>query len=186
MVVKPSEETPSTATLLGEVMNKVGVPKGVYNVVHGFGPDSAGAFLTSHPGVNGITFTGETRTGTAIMKAGAEGIRPVSLELGGKNAALVFADCDFDVAVETVTRSCFENCGQVCLGTERVYVERPIFDKFVSALKAKAESMKPGRPDDPATKIGPLVSQEHREKVLSYYKKAKDEGAKIVTGGGHP
>src|ERR1035438_1102012 len=168
VVVKPSEETPSTATLLGEVMNKVGIPKGVYNVVHGFGPDSAGAFLTSHPGVNGITFTGETRTGTAIMKAGAEGIRPVSLELGGKNAALVFADCDFDVAVNTVTRSAFENCGQVCLGTERVYVERPVFDKFVAALKAKAESMKPGRPEDPATKIGPLVSQEHRDKVLSY------------------
>jgi len=186
VVVKPSEETPSTATLLGEVMNKVGVPKGVYNVVHGFGPDSAGAFLTTHPGVNGITFTGETRTGTAIMKAGAEGIRPVSLELGGKNAALVFADCDFDVAVDTVTRSCFENCGQVCLGTERVYVERPIFDKFVAALKSKAEGMKPGRPDDPTTKIGPLVSHEHREKVLSYYKKAKDEGAKIVTGGGIP
>ena len=127
-------------------MNKVGVPKGVYNVVHGFGPDSAGAFLTSHPDVNGITFTGETRTGTAIMKAGADGIRPVSLELGGKNAALVFADCDFQVAVDTVTRSCFENAGQVCLGTERVYVERPIFDKFVAALKAKAEGMKPGRP----------------------------------------
>jgi aminomuconate-semialdehyde/2-hydroxymuconate-6-semialdehyde dehydrogenase len=186
VVVKPSEETPSTAALLGEVMNKVGIPKGVYNVVHGFGPDSAGAFLTSHPGVNGITFTGETRTGTAIMKAGAEGIRPVSLELGGKNAALVFADCDFDVAVNTVTRSAFENCGQVCLGTERVYVERPIFDKFVAALKAKAEGMKPGRPEDPATKIGPLVSQEHRDKVLSYYKKAKDEGAMIVTGGGIP
>ena len=186
VVVKPSEETPSTATLLGEVMNKVGVPKGVYNVVHGFGPGSAGAFLTSHPDVNGITFTGETSTGTAIMKAGAEGIRPVSLELGGKNAALVFADCDFEVAVDTVTRSAFENCGQVCLGTERVYVERPIFDKFVKALEAKAEGMKPGRPDDPATKIGPLVSQEHRQKVLSYYKKAKDEGATIVTGGGVP
>jgi len=186
VVVKPSEETPGTATLLGEVMNKVGVPKGVYNVVHGFGPDSAGAFLTSHPGVNGITFTGETGTGTAIMKAGAEGIRPVSLELGGKNAALVFADCDFNIAVDTVTRSTFENCGQVCLGTERVYVERPIFDKFVTALKTKAEGMKPGRPEDPATKIGPLVSQEHRNKVLSYYKKARDEGARVVTGGGIP
>ena len=186
VVVKPSEETPMTATLLGDVMNKVGVPKGVYNVVHGFGPDSAGAFLTSHPDVNGITFTGETRTGTAIMKAAAEGIRPVSLELGGKNAATVFADCDFDVAVDTVTRSCFENCGQVCLGTERVYVQRPIFDKFVAALKAKAEAMKPGRPFDKDTKIGPLVSKEHQNKVLSYYKKAKDEGATIVTGGGIP
>jgi aminomuconate-semialdehyde/2-hydroxymuconate-6-semialdehyde dehydrogenase len=186
VVVKPSEETPSTATLLGEVMNTVGVPKGVYNVVHGFGPDSAGAFLTGHPGVNGITFTGETGTGTAIMKAGADGIRPVSLELGGKNPALVFADCDFDVAVATVTRSTFENCGQVCLGTERVYVERPIFDKFVEALKASAEAMKPGRPEDPDTKIGPLVSLGHREKVLSYYDKAKQEGANIVTGGGVP
>ena len=186
VVIKPSEETPLTATLLGEVMNKVGVPKGVYNVVHGFGPDSAGAFLTSHPDVNGITFTGETRTGTAIMQAGAVGIRPVSLELGGKNAALVFADCDFQVAVDTVTRSCFENAGQVCLGTERVYVERPIFDKFVAALKEKAEGMKPGRPFDADTKIGPLVSKEHLDKVLSYYKKAKDEGATIVTGGGVP
>jgi aminomuconate-semialdehyde/2-hydroxymuconate-6-semialdehyde dehydrogenase len=186
VVVKPSEETPSTATLLGEVMNSVGVPKGVYNVVHGFGPDSAGAFLTTHPGVNGITFTGETGTGTAIMKAGADGIRPVSLELGGKNPALVFADCDFDVAVATVTRSTFENCGQVCLGTERVYVERPIFDKFVDALKVQAEAQKPGRPEDPETKIGPLVSLQHREKVLSYYDKAKQEGATIVTGGGVP
>lgn len=186
IVVKPSEETPLTATLLGEVMNKVGVPKGVYNVVHGFGPDSAGAFLTSHPDVDGITFTGETRTGTAIMQAGAVGIRPVSLELGGKNAAIVFADCDFQVAVDTVTRSCFENAGQVCLGTERVYVQRPIFDKFVAALKQKAETMTPGRPFDKATKIGPLVSKEHQAKVLSYYKKAKDEGATIVTGGGIP
>jgi aminomuconate-semialdehyde/2-hydroxymuconate-6-semialdehyde dehydrogenase len=186
VVVKPSEETPSTATLLGEVMNTVGVPKGVYNVVQGFGPNSAGAFLTTHPDVNGITFTGETRTGTAIMKAGAEGIRPVSLELGGKNAALVFTDCDFDVAINTVTRSVFENCGQVCLGTERVYVERPIFDKFVAALKIKAEAMKPGRPADPATRIGPLVSHEHLDKVLSYYRKAKEEGANIITGGGIP
>lgn len=186
VVVKPSEETPSTATLLGEVMNQVGVPNGVYNVVQGFGPDSAGAFLTSHPGVNGVTFTGETRTGTAIMKAAADGIRPVSLELGGKNAALVFADCDFEVAVQTVTRSVFENCGQVCLGTERVYVERPIFDKFVAALKQQAEAMKPGLPNDPATKIGPLVSQEHLRKVLHYYQKAKEEGATVVTGGGVP
>lgn len=186
VVVKPSEETPATATLLGEVMNAVGVPRGVYNVVHGFGPDSAGEFLTRHPDVNGITFTGETRTGTAIMKAAAEGIRPVSMELGGKNAAVVFADCDFQVALDTVTRSCFENAGQVCLGTERVYVERPIFDKFVTALKARAEAMKPGLPFDPETKIGPLISKEHQAKVLSYYDKAREEGATVVTGGGVP
>jgi aminomuconate-semialdehyde/2-hydroxymuconate-6-semialdehyde dehydrogenase len=186
VVVKPSEATPSTATLLGEVMNKVGVPPGVYNVVNGFGVNSAGALLTAHPDVNGITFTGETKTGTAIMKAGAEGIRPVSLELGGKNAAVVFADCDFDNAINTVTRSVFENCGQVCLGTERVYVERPIFDKFVAALKVKASEMKPGRPFDADTKIGPLVSKIHQKKVLSYYAKAKEEGATIVFGGGVP
>lgn len=186
VVVKPSEETPATATLLGEVMNAVGMPAGVYNVVHGFGPDSAGEFLTRHPDVNGITFTGETRTGTAIMKAAAEGIRPVSLELGGKNAAVVFADCDFQVAVDTVTRSCFENAGQVCLGTERVYVERPIFDKFVAALKARAEAMTPGEPFDPATKIGPVISKEHQAKVLGYYRKAVEEGATVVTGGGVP
>ena len=186
VVVKPSEETPATATLLGEVMNAVGVPKGVYNVVHGFGPDSAGAFLTEHPDVDGITFTGETRTGTAIMKAAAEGIRPVSMELGGKNAAVVFADCDFQVAVDTVTRSCFENAGQVCLGTERVYVERPIFDKFVAALKLKAEAMTPGQPFDATTKIGPVISKEHQAKVLSYYAKAREQGATVVTGGGVP
>ena len=186
VVVKPSEETPATTTLLGEVMNAVGVPKGVYNVVHGFGPDSAGEFLTTHPDINGITFTGETRTGTAIMKAAAEGIRPVSMELGGKNAAVVFADCDFQVAVDTVTRSCFENAGQVCLGTERVYVERPLFDKFVAALKQKAETMTPGLPFDAATRIGPVISKEHQAKVLSYYAKAREEGATVVTGGGVP
>jgi aminomuconate-semialdehyde/2-hydroxymuconate-6-semialdehyde dehydrogenase len=186
VVVKPSEETPSTATLLGEAMNKVGVPKGVYNVVHGFGPGSAGEFLTRHPGVNALTFTGETRTGEAIMKAAAEGVRPVSFELGGKNAGIVFSDCDFEAAVEGIARAAFANCGQVCLGTERVYVERPIFDRFVAALKKKAEGMKPGRPEDKATGIGPLISQEHRRKVLSYYEKAKAEGATVVTGGGVP
>jgi aminomuconate-semialdehyde/2-hydroxymuconate-6-semialdehyde dehydrogenase len=186
VVVKPSEETPTTATLLGEVMNKVGVPKGVYNVVHGFGPDSAGEFLTRHRGVDAITFTGETRTGTAIMKAAAEGTRAVSFELGGKNAGIVFADCDFDAAVDGIARAVFANCGQVCLGTERVYVERPIFERFVQALKARAEAMKPGRPEDPATGIGPLISLEHQRKVLAYYASAKADGATIVTGGGIP
>ncbi|WP_454916564.1 2-hydroxymuconic semialdehyde dehydrogenase [Xanthobacter sediminis] len=186
VVVKPSEETPLTATLLGEVMNKVGVPKGVYNVVHGLGPDSAGEFLTRHPLVDGITFTGETRTGEAIMRQAARGVRQVSFELGGKNPALVFADCDLDKAVEGTLRSAFSNCGQVCLGTERVYVERPVFDAFVARLKAGAEALKPGRPEDPATSLGPLVSQEHRGKVLSYYKLALEEGATLVTGGGVP
>jgi aminomuconate-semialdehyde/2-hydroxymuconate-6-semialdehyde dehydrogenase len=186
VIVKPSEETPATATLLGEVMNKVGVPPGVYNVLHGFGPNSAGEFLTRHPGVNGITFTGETRTGEAIMAAAARGVRPVSFELGGKNAGVVFADCDFDKAIAGITRSTFENCGQVCLGTERVYVQRPIFDKFVQALKAKAEDLKLGDPHTPGVTMGPLISAEHKRKVLAYYEKAKAEGATVVTGGGSP
>ncbi len=186
VVVKPSEETPLTATLLGEVMNKVGVPKGVYNVVHGFGPQSAGEFLTQHPLVNGVTFTGETRTGEAIMRQAALGVRQVSFELGGKNPAIVFADCDLDKAIEGTMRSAFANCGQVCLGTERIYVERPIFDAFVARLKAGAESLKPGRPEDAATNLGPLISQEHRSKVLSYYQLALKEGATLITGGGVP
>ena len=186
VVVKPSEETPTTAALLGEVMNAVGVPPGVYNVVQGFGPDSAGEFLTRHPGVDAITFTGETGTGTAIMKAAAEGVRPVSFELGGKNPAIVFADCDFDAAVEGTMRSAFANCGQVCLGTERVYVERPIFERFVAAMKQRTEALKLGRPFDPDTGLGPLISRAHQDKVLSYYRKAVVEGATVVTGGGVP
>ncbi len=186
VVVKPSEETPMTTALLGEVMNAVGMPKGVFNVVNGFGPDSAGEFLTHHPLVDAITFTGETRTGTAIMKAAAEGMRDISFELGGKNAGVVFADANFDDAVNGIFRSAFLNSGQVCLGTERVYVERPIFDKFVAALKAKAEAVKYGRPEDHGSDYGPLISAEHKQKVMSYYKKAVDEGATVVTGGGVP
>ena len=150
------------------------------------GANSAGAFLTAHPDVDALTFTGETRTGEVIMKAAANGSRPVSLEMGGKNASIVFADCDFDKAIEGTLRSVFLNCGQVCLGTERVHVERPIFDKFVAALKAGAEGMKIGVPDDPAANFGPLVSKKHQEKVLSYYKVAVEEGATVVTGGGVP
>ena len=186
VVVKPSEDTPSTTTLLGEVMRDAGVPDGVFNVVHGFGPDSAGQYLTEHPDVDAITFTGETRTGTAIMRAAAVGVRPVSFELGGKNAGIVFADCDLDAAVAGITRSAFLNSGQVCLGTERVYVERPIFDEFARRLKASAEALRPGDPNDHATNFGPLISAEHRAKVLSYYARAKEEGATVVTGGGVP
>lgn len=186
VVVKPSEETPATATLLGEVMQTVGVPPGVYNVVHGFGARSAGEFLTRHRGVAAITFTGETATGAEIIKAAADGIRPVSLELGGKNPALVFADCDLDAAVAGITRAAFLNTGQICLGTERVYVERPIFERFVAALKEKADGLKPGHPSDKSTGIGPLISIEHREKVLKYYRRAVADGATVVCGGGIP
>lgn len=184
VVAKPSEETPSTCALLGEVMNAVGVPPGVFNVVHGFGPGSAGEALTTHPDVDAITFTGETRTGEAITKVAATGARDVSLELGGKNAALIFADCDLDAAVEGTIRSTFTNCGQVCLCSERIYVERSIFDAFVERFGQAAKALKPGAPDAADTTIGPLISAAHRKKVLSYFDKAKAEGATIIAGGG--
>ena len=186
VVVKPSEETPATATLLGEVMNECGVPAGVYNVVHGFGPQSAGEFLTTHTQVNAITFTGETHTGEIIMRAASVGLRNISLECGGKNPGLIFADCDLDKAIEGTIRSAFVNCGQVCLGTERVYVQRPIFDEFVARLKTEVEKLKLGRPENDDVDLGPLVSLEHRDKVLSYYQLAIEEGATVVTGGGVP
>lgn len=186
VVVKPSEETPATTTLLGEVMNEVGIPPGVYNVINGRGADSAGEYLTQHRDVDAITFTGETITGTAIMKNAAVGIRDVSFELGGKNAGIVFADSDFDDAVDGIARAVFANCGQVCLGTERVYVERPIFERFAEALKARAEGMKIGPPDDEASTLGPMVSMQQRNKVLSYYDKAAALGANVLTGGGVP
>jgi aminomuconate-semialdehyde/2-hydroxymuconate-6-semialdehyde dehydrogenase len=186
VVVKPSEETPLTTTLLGEVMNECGVPEGVYNVVHGFGPNSAGAYLTEHPEVDAITFTGETRTGEIITQAAAVGLRDVSMECGGKNAGIVFADCDMEKALEGTMRSVFVNCGQVCLGTERLYVERPIFDEFVRSLAERAAALKLGRPEDTDSNMGPLISKEHQEKVLSYYKLAVEEGATVVLGGGVP
>jgi aminomuconate-semialdehyde/2-hydroxymuconate-6-semialdehyde dehydrogenase len=186
VVVKPSEESPGTATLLGEVVQSVGMPPGVYNVVHGFGEGSAGELLTKHPSVAAVTFTGETPTGEAIMKAAASGVRPVSLELGGKNPGIVFSDCDFEAAVAGISRAAFLNCGQVCLGTERVYVQREIFERFVNALRDSAEAMRPGHPSDKSTGIGPLISVQHREKVLRYYRLALEEGARVVCGGGIP
>ena len=167
-------------------MNEVGVPAGVYNVVNGLGPNSTGEFLTKHSGVDAITFTGETITGTAIMQNAAVGIRDVSFELGGKNAAVVFADCDMEAALDGTARSAFANCGQVCLGTERVYVERAIFDDFVAGLKKKAEGLKIGLPQDEDTGLGPMVSSQQREKVLGYYRQAKELGATVITGGSVP
>ena len=186
VVVKPSEETPATATLLGEVMSAVGIPPGVYNVVHGGGPGSAGAFLTAHPDVDGITFTGETATGEKIMAAAARGVRPVSLELGGKNAGIIFDDADFDKTMEGIGRACFANTGQVCLGTERLYVQRGIFDRVAQGLAQKARSYRFGDPFDKATTMGPVISEEHRAKVLRYYARARAEGAELLAGGGVP
>lgn len=186
VVVKPSEDSPSSATLLAEVMHEAGLPAGVFNLVHGFGPNSAGEFLTRNPDVDAITFTGESRTGEAIMKVAAEGVRDVSFELGGKNAAVVFADCDFEAAVAGVLRSSFTNSGQVCLCSERVYVERPIYERFVAAMKAGAKALKIGYPDEDGVNMGSLISHKHRDKVLGYFDLALNEGATLVTGGGVP
>jgi aminomuconate-semialdehyde/2-hydroxymuconate-6-semialdehyde dehydrogenase len=185
VIAKPSEETPSSAVLLAQVMQEVGIPPGVFNLLHGFGAGSTGEALVSHPDVRAVTFTGETSTGAAIMKGAAPTVKALSFELGGKNAALVFADADFDAAVAGTMRSVFSNCGQVCLCSERVYVERPIFERFVEALAARARALKIGGPYEGAD-IGPLISRAHRDKVLSYYRLAREEGGEIVCGGGAP
>jgi aminomuconate-semialdehyde/2-hydroxymuconate-6-semialdehyde dehydrogenase len=139
----------------------------------------------SHPDVSAIAFTGETGTGAAIMRSAAATVKALSFELGGKNAAIVFADADFEAAIAGTMRSVFSNCGQVCLCSERVYVERPIFERFVETLAARARAMKIGGPYEGAD-IGPLISRAHREKVLDYYRLAREEGGTIVCGGGVP
>lgn len=186
LVVKPSKETPGSATVLAEILEEAGVPAGVYNVVHGFGRDSAGQFLTEHPDIDGVTFTGSTATGTGIMKAVAPLVKPISFELGGKNAALVFADANLDDAVAGLTRSLFTNGGQVCLCTERVYIQRPIFEEVASRVADAARELKQGRPEDPTTTMSPLISQAHRRKVQDYVKLAEEAGATTLVGGGIP
>nr|WP_273941899.1 2-hydroxymuconic semialdehyde dehydrogenase [Kutzneria chonburiensis] len=186
VVVKPSEDTPASATLLAEIITEAGAPAGAYNVVHGFGPGSAGEYLTTHPDVDGITFTGESRTGSAIMKAVAPRVLPVSFELGGKNAAVVFDDADLERTVDGLARSVFTNTGQVCLCTERIYVQRGVFDEVAAGLAKRAQELRFGNPYDPSTTTGPLISQAHRKKVLSYYAIAEQEGAQLLAGGGIP
>ena len=186
VVVKPSEETPTTATLLAEVLADAGLPAGAYNVVHGFGPGSAGEFLVTHPGVDGITFTGSSATGTEVMRAAAPGVRPVSFELGGKNAAIVFDDVDVEEALDGLSRSVFTNTGQVCLCTERLYVHRAVFTDVVDGLAERAARLRLGDPLSARTTTGPLISHAHRRKVLRFFDLAEAAGAKVVAGGGTP
>ncbi len=185
VVVKPSQVTPTTTSLLGEVMSKVGVPNGAYNVVQGKG-SITGNLITSHKDIDAITFTGETKTGEMIMDACSKGVRDVSLELGGKNPAVIFADCDIEKAISETARSVFANSGQVCLGTERVYVQRAIFDEFVNKLKEAGSRLKVGVQNDESVDMGPVVSAAHRDKVLEFYENAKKEGANVILGGGAP
>jgi aminomuconate-semialdehyde/2-hydroxymuconate-6-semialdehyde dehydrogenase len=183
VVLKPAEDTPASATILGRLAIEAGLPPGVLNVVHGYGPDSAGQALTENPDVDRITFTGESGTGRIIARAGAANLTPASLELGGKGANIVFADADLDNAVEWAIKAIFTNAGQVCLAGSRLFVQREIYDEFLDRFVAAAEAMRIGDPKDAATQFGPLASEEHFTKVKSYVETVELEGGKIRTGG---
>ncbi|KWX10397.1 betaine-aldehyde dehydrogenase, partial [Carbonactinospora thermoautotrophica] len=183
VVLKPAEDTPASATLLARLAAEAGMPPGVLNVVHGYGPDSAGQALTEADGVDRITFTGESATGRVIARAAARRLVPVSLELGGKGANLVFADADLDNAVDWSIKAIFTNTGQVCLAGSRLYVQRPVYEEFLARFVAAAEAMTVGDPTLETTQIGPLASAEHHAKVCGYVRSVEAEGGKILTGG---
>ncbi|OUS79716.1 aldehyde dehydrogenase [Rhodococcus sp. NCIMB 12038] len=182
VVLKPAEDTPASATLMARLALEAGIPPGVFNVVHGYGPDSVGEALTQNPDIDRITFTGESGTGRVIARAAAANLVPVSLELGGKGANVVFADADLDNAIDWSIRAIFTNAGQVCLAGSRIYVERPLLDEFVDRFVAAANAMVVGDPKDPATQIGPLASGEHYTKVRGYFDTIGDSGGKCLTG----
>jgi aminomuconate-semialdehyde/2-hydroxymuconate-6-semialdehyde dehydrogenase len=180
-VLKPAEQSPASAARLAELAIQAGLPPGVLNVVHG--PGSTGAALVTHPGVDLITFTGETRTGEAIMRNAATGVRAVSFELGGKGASIVFADADLHQAVTVAADSAFSNSGQVCLAGTRLLVQRPVYEQVVEMLLKAADELRVGDPREPGTQIGPLSSAEHHAKVTDHLRCAAAEGAVMLTGG---
>lgn len=182
VVAKPSEVTPMTAFLLANICREAGLPRGVLNIVHGLGPKCGNA-IVSHPGIKAISFTGGTKTGEHIARTAAPMFKKLSLELGGKNPTLIFADCDFDKTVDEVLRAAFANQGQICLCGSRIYVERPLYEKFRAALVEKASCLVVGDPQEISTQQGALVSQAHQQKVLSYIELAQQEGGKLLTGG---
>ncbi len=183
VVLKPAEDTPASATIWARLALEAGVPEGVLNVVHGFGPNSVGEALTRNPAVDRITFTGESSTGRIISAAAAANLIPVSLELGGKGANIVFDDAEMDNAVRWAVQAIFRNAGQVCLAGSRLYVQNGIYDEFMRRYKIAAESMKVGDPKDPTTEFGPLASSVHHDKVTSYFDTIAVDGGRILTGG---
>lgn len=185
-VIKPAEMTPLTVSLLGEIAKEAGIPDGVVNIIHGFGPNSAGEYMTTHPEVDLISFTGETATGKAILKNGADTLKKVSFELGGKAANIVFADANLDKAIPVSIQAAFMNSGQVCLAGSRILVQRSIMDEFVERFKQAASELVVGDPQDAKTNMGPVVSSEHYEKVTGYLQIAKEENATLVYGGKRP
>jgi aminomuconate-semialdehyde/2-hydroxymuconate-6-semialdehyde dehydrogenase len=186
VVLKPAEQSPLSADHLGRLAIEAGFPPGVLNVVHGLGPDAAGEALTRDPRIERITFTGESATGRAIMSAAAANLVPVSLELGGRSANIVFADCDLERAVEGSVRAIFSNNGEVCLAGSRLLVEREIVDAFTELFVAATERLQLGDPKSPLTDIGPLVDMQHREKVERYVELGLTEGGRVACGGGRP
>ena len=182
VIAKPSEITPMTAYLFSKICIEAGLPAGVLNILHGTGP-SIGNPLTTHPKIKAISFTGGTATGAHISKVTAGMFKKLSLELGGKNPTLVFADCDFEDTVDNVVRSAFSNQGQICLCGSRIYIERPIYQKFKEAFVKRVKTLKLGDPLKDTTQFGALVSKPHMDKVLSYIELAQEEGGRILTGG---
>lgn len=182
VVAKPSEVTPWTATLLGELAATAGLPPGVLNIVHGTGPE-VGEPLVTHPGIAAVTFTGSTAVGRRIATHCAPLLRKVSLELGGKNATLVFADGPWREQLDVIVRSAFQNSGQICLCGSRLLVERSIFDTFRDAFVERARALRVGDPLDGATDLGPLASQAHFDKVAAAIARARDEGGRVLCGG---
>jgi len=182
VVAKPSEVTPMTAYLLSQVAREVGLPPGVLNIVHGLGP-KVGAAMSEHPDIAAISFTGSTRVGAEIARVTAPLFKKVSLEMGGKNPNVVFEDCDFEEAVATTVRSSFSNQGQICLCGPRVFVQRPLYERFKEALVARTRALKVGDPLEAGTDQGALVSQQHFDKVMGYLDLARREGGRVLTGG---
>ncbi|MBI1268247.1 MAG: aldehyde dehydrogenase family protein [Cryomorphaceae bacterium] len=182
VVAKPSEVTPMTAFMLSELCTKAGLPKGVFNIVHGLGT-KAGDAIISHPEIKAISFTGGTATGAYIASKAAPMFKKLSLELGGKNPNIIFDDCDFDRMLTTTVHSSFANQGQICLCGSRIFVQRGIYDRFKAAFVEKVSRMVPGHPQNPDTKFGALVSKPHMEKVLEYIELAKSEGGTVLCGG---
>lgn len=182
VVAKPSEITPYTAYLLSQVCIDAGLPKGVLNIVHGLG-GKVGQAIVEHEGIKAISFTGGTETGKRIAATAAPMFKKLSLELGGKNPTLVFADCDFEETVKQVVTASFRNQGEICLCGSRIFIENSIYEKFRDAFVARAKALKVGDPNDDDSNLGAIVSLQHKNKILSYVQLAKEEGGKVLCGG---
>jgi 5-carboxymethyl-2-hydroxymuconic-semialdehyde dehydrogenase len=185
VVLKPAELTPLTASLLPEIIEEAGVPRGVFNIVHGIG-EQAGAALVAHPDVPVISFTGETTTGRIIMRAAADHLKGLSMELGGKSPCVVFADADVPAALDSALFGVFSLNGERCTAGSRVLVQRPLYDDFVAQLARRAAAIRIGDPADPMTELGALISTEHYDRVMAYIESGRHEGARLVAGGHRP